>query len=316
MPLVHHSPTYVDNVPGILLTQVEEEQLCKQHENTLIMKFSAGIPRLSVIRDHIAAEWHLETPPAVGYLDPRHVTIHMGSTTDTNRALARMTNKVNNSLFRLFRWTPDFKIGKESSFVAVRVKFYDVPLHYYNVAALHILGSLLGNVVGIHPSTLELTQQVFAKVCNEMDVTKPFLDTLWIGTSRENGWSVPVEYEGNNSFCNYCGLLGHTVGLCKKKRQVNGTSSSDKNEDDKKNTTDSQEFKRKENNQWEVKGVASSSRPAGTKEGEATKKIQNTQQVNGILKRPSEPTKTSNPELGNFQAVEQTQESGREGPKA
>lgn len=72
IPLVHRSLTYTDNVPGILLTPVEEEQLCKQRENTLIMKFSAGIPCLPKIRDHIASEWQLEIPPAVGYLDPRH----------------------------------------------------------------------------------------------------------------------------------------------------------------------------------------------------------------------------------------------------
>lgn len=41
-----------------------------------------------------------------------------------------------------------------------------------------------------------------------MDVSKPFLDTIWIGTSKE---SVPLEYEGNHAYCEYCGLLGHTL---------------------------------------------------------------------------------------------------------
>lgn len=109
--LVHRSPTYVDNVPGLLLIALEEEQLCKQRENTLIMKFSSGIPRLQEIRDNIASEWQLENNPAVGYLDPRDVTLHMASVADSNRALARTTNKINNSLFRFFRWTPEFKIG-------------------------------------------------------------------------------------------------------------------------------------------------------------------------------------------------------------
>lgn len=55
-----------------------------------------------------------------------------------------------------------------------------------------------------------------------MDVSKPFIDTLWIGTSKEYGWSVSVEYEGNHAYCQYCGLLGHTIGLCKKKRTIQG----------------------------------------------------------------------------------------------
>lgn len=130
--LTRVAPAFVDNIPDVLFTSLEEDQLCKQRENTLIMKFSAGRPRLFEIRDHIAAEWQLETPLAVGVLDGRHVTLHMGSAADTKHALARETNKIKTSLFRLFRWSPDFK----SSYVAVWVKFFNLPLHYYNEAAL------------------------------------------------------------------------------------------------------------------------------------------------------------------------------------
>lgn len=98
VPLTHRAPTYIDHIPGIMFTSLEEEQLCKQHENTLIMKFSAGKPRIFKIREHVAAKWQLETLPAIGYLDPRHVTLHMGSTTDTNRALVRPSNKIKKSV--------------------------------------------------------------------------------------------------------------------------------------------------------------------------------------------------------------------------
>lgn len=78
-------------------------------------------------------------PPAVGVLHARHVTLHMGSVTDTNR------------------WSPDFDVGKESTIVVVWVKFFNLPLHYYNEGALYNLGSLLGKVLRIHDSTLALT---------------------------------------------------------------------------------------------------------------------------------------------------------------
>lgn len=101
-----------------------------------------------------------------------------GSTADTKRALAHTSNKVKTSLFRLFRQTLDFEMGKESSLAVVWVKFYNLPLHYFNEALLYKLGSLLGTVLHIHSSTLALTQQSFAKVCIEIDLAKPFLDTL------------------------------------------------------------------------------------------------------------------------------------------
>lgn len=127
--LAHRPISFIDNIPAVLFTDIEEDQLCRQRENTLIMKFSSGKPRLEEIRAHIASTWNLDAPPAVGYLDPLHVTINMASPADTRMALARPSNKINNSMFRLFRWTPDFEIGKESSIVAVWVKFYGLPLH-------------------------------------------------------------------------------------------------------------------------------------------------------------------------------------------
>lgn len=78
-----------------------------------------------------------------------------------------------------------------------------------------------------------------------MDVTQPFLDKLWIGTSKDNGWPITVEYEGNNALCNYCGLLGHTIGLGRKKCDVKGKSTT---VEKKKNKNDEHNSKKKKNN--------------------------------------------------------------------
>lgn len=99
----------------MVFSPVEIEQQNKARENTLIMKFSAGWPKLYEIRAYIAAEWELSSPPAIGLIDYRHVTIHMAFAADTQRGLSRPSSKVKNCLFRLFRWTPSFKIGKDSS---------------------------------------------------------------------------------------------------------------------------------------------------------------------------------------------------------
>lgn len=165
----------------------------------------------------------LSTGAYCSTLEPWYPTgggISRPQTRHTQPALACPSNKLNTSLFRLFRWSPDFKLGKNSTFVAVWVKFFNLPLHYYNESTLIRLGSTLGNILGVHKDTLNLTQRVFAKVCIEMDVTKPFFDPsdpIWIGTSKEQGWKIDLEYQGNPAYCTFCGLLWHTVGLCRNK---------------------------------------------------------------------------------------------------
>lgn len=100
------------------------------------MKFSASKSHLYDIQCHITWEWKLEMQPAVGVLDFRHVTRHMGSPSDTKGALARTSNKIKTSLFQLFRRTSGFEVGKENSLATVRVKLYNLPLHYFNEASL------------------------------------------------------------------------------------------------------------------------------------------------------------------------------------
>lgn len=133
--------------------------------------------------------------PAVGE-NPRHITLHMGSLADAKRALSRTSNKTKTSLFRLFKQTPEFEVGKDSSLAAVWVKLYKLPLHYFNEASLFKLGSLLGTVLRIHPVSWR-SRNNDMQSCIEMDVSKPFTKILWIGTSKEYGWEVSVEYEGN-----------------------------------------------------------------------------------------------------------------------
>lgn len=137
VPLTNRPHTYIDNTPAILFTQAEDELLRKQRENTFIMKFSGSYPNLYEIRCHIASEWKLEVQTAVGVIGPRHVTLHMGSSADAKRALAHTTNKIKTHLFRLFRWTPDFEIGRDSVYAAVWVKLCNLPLHYFNEAFLY-----------------------------------------------------------------------------------------------------------------------------------------------------------------------------------
>lgn len=84
-----------------------------------------------------------------------------------------------------------------------------------------------------------------------MDVSKTFVENLWIGTSKENGWMIDVEYIGNNTYCEYCSLLRHTIGLCRRKIQADGKLTVT---EEKKPA--SVGTKNKHNTEWVVKGRA------------------------------------------------------------
>ncbi|XP_012855090.1 PREDICTED: uncharacterized protein LOC105974520 [Erythranthe guttata] len=217
VPLANRTSSIVEQAPAVFFSPLEIDQLNKQVDNTLIMKFSAGRPSLQEIRSHINAEWNLAAEPAIGFLDPRHITIHMGSVGDAKLALSRNTNSIKNCMFRLFRWMPEFALGKDSNKVAVWVRFPKLPLPYFNVSSLERIGGALGTVLRADDRTLAFTHTNYARVCIEINVAHTLPEAIFVGSSKDEGWWQRIEYEGNHMYCSHCGLLGHLVGACRKK---------------------------------------------------------------------------------------------------
>lgn len=100
-----------------------------------------------------------------------------------------------------------------------------------------------------------------------------------------------MEYVGNNTYCSYCGLLGHTIGLCRRKSQADGKAVVVEHTT-KANMKNANPPKGKDNTQWVAKGVATTSHQAITPivgiihaEGSNTQNNQVPKQVE-VLKRP------------------------------
>lgn len=74
--------------------------------------------------------WGLSQPAVVGLLDPRHVMIHLSSHEDMVKAWTRESHIIDSSLFRLFRWSPDFHPRYESSLSAVWIRLPYLPLPF------------------------------------------------------------------------------------------------------------------------------------------------------------------------------------------
>lgn len=163
------------------------------------------------------------------------------------------------------------------------VKLHILPLYYYNESTLYRLGSTIGNVLRIHPDTRNLTQQVFAKLCIEMDVTKPFLDSIWIGTSKYHSWKIDLEYQGNQAFSTFCGLLGHTVGLCRKKQQILGKAVVDDKSD--KRTPNPKAPQTNRTSQWITKTTRLAKQTGETSDKHDASKPHGGPEPKGILKR-------------------------------
>lgn len=111
--------------------------------------------------------------------------IHLSFHEDMVKAWTRESHIIDSSLFRLFRWSPDFHPRYESSLSAVWIRLPYLPLPFLSPAYLKGLVGTFGRFLRADDRTLALAHPMFARVCVEMDVSQPLPSRVWVGPSKE-----------------------------------------------------------------------------------------------------------------------------------
>jgi hypothetical protein len=82
---------------------------------------------------------------------------------------------------------------------------------FYDESFLLALASTIGTPVRVDTNTLNVERGRFARICVEIDLTKPVVGKVWI-----NGHWYKVQYEGLHIICAACGCYGHVTRNCTK----------------------------------------------------------------------------------------------------
>lgn len=107
-------------------------------------------------------------------------------------------------------WTPNFDpMSASINKVAVWVRFSGLPLEYYDSKVLTFIGNRIGRTVRVDQNTLYLERGKYARLCVEVDLTKPLLAMFEL-----QGRFYSIEYEGLHLLCLSCGRFGHYVEGC------------------------------------------------------------------------------------------------------
>nr|POE74016.1 uncharacterized protein CFP56_71534 [Quercus suber] len=107
-------------------------------------------------------------------------------------------------------WEPDFRPATANvSSVAIWIRLNELPIEYYNEEALVQIGKSVGTVLRIDTHTASETRGRFARLCVQIDVTKPLVTGILIGKVEQS-----VSYEGIHRLCFDCGRVGHRRENC------------------------------------------------------------------------------------------------------
>ncbi|GAU41244.1 hypothetical protein TSUD_97790 [Trifolium subterraneum] len=107
-------------------------------------------------------------------------------------------------------WSPKFNAATatiDKTMVWIRIP--SLNLVYYDESVLWALASMVGNPVKVDLHTLRVARGKFARMCVEVDLTKPVVGRVGI-----NGDWYHVQYEGLHIICSQCGCYGHLLKDC------------------------------------------------------------------------------------------------------
>ncbi|KAL9679253.1 hypothetical protein QQ045_017109 [Rhodiola kirilowii] len=178
-----------EGVPMVTFTSAEYQAATQRLAHTLIAKFQIGRPPFEVVKQTFLGSWKIEGRITISSnWDDRHIVIILDSEKDVNAVLTSPLRRVGHTMFRLFRWTPDYNPKKESTTVTKWIRFPGLPMEMFDRAILRSIVSSFALFLDCDDRTKEMNSLSFARVCVELDVTKAVPNSVWINLPENKGF--------------------------------------------------------------------------------------------------------------------------------
>ncbi|CAN1172831.1 hypothetical protein LINPERHAP2_LOCUS30321 [Linum perenne] len=110
------------------------------------------------------------------------------------------------------KWSPSFNEEEPFQSILTWVRLPRLPIHYFNTTTVKRIGDHIGRTVRMDLATTESARGRFARVCVEIDITKPLLGKYMIEDKI-----LKIEYESLENLCYDCGMYGHKKEACPSK---------------------------------------------------------------------------------------------------
>ncbi|VFQ75956.1 unnamed protein product [Cuscuta campestris] len=173
------------DIPTIRFAATEIESLAKIDIFILVGKFSHGQPKWELIKKHFATQYILRGQVTIGWRDSRHVFLTYSNLQDCTKILLK-----------------------------------GLPIHFFDASVLALICKPIGKVLGVDLAILHKSKPHVARVRVEMNLLKPLIHNIFIGTSTEPGKEdegiyQSFEYERIPFYCTKCFKQGHATEKCK-----------------------------------------------------------------------------------------------------
>ena len=198
------------NGPNMRLSEKLKQQLCKPWSNALILKIMGRPHTLSFMITKLRQKWPLIGQWQLTDLEDGYFVARFQMVDDMEFVLTGGPWTITNQYLVVQKWRPNFVPGEEEiQRMPVWVRLSKLPMEWIDVDLLRNIGGMLGTTFKVDPITETQARGRFARICVEIDITKPLRGSLSVEDR-----CIHVEYENLGVICYSCGRMGHSKDGC------------------------------------------------------------------------------------------------------
>ncbi|KAK3185201.1 hypothetical protein Dsin_032487 [Dipteronia sinensis] len=186
-------------------------QLQKPWANALILKNMGRFHTLNYMISKLTQKWKLIGQWQLTDLGEGYFVARFQMKDDLEHVLTSGPWVIANQYLAVQRWQPNFVPGEDLvQSMPIWVRLSKLPLEWLDSELLWNIGGMLGIMCKVDPLTVNQARGRFARICVEIDISKPLVGTLYVEKR-----SVKVEYESLGRICFTCGRFSHSRDACR-----------------------------------------------------------------------------------------------------
>lgn len=202
--------------PTFKLSKKEENHIQEPWRQAVIVKLLGTKIGFKALEDRLRQMWVRNGIITMVDLGNEYFLVDLSNEEDYAKTLEEGPWLIYNHYLIVRRWTPNFDPMSESiETVAAWVRLSRLPIEYYDSKVLRAIGNQIGKTVRIDDHTLTQARGKYARLCVEVDLTKPLLAMFEL---QDRFYTV--EYEGLHLLCMNCGRFGHYMEGCPDKARA------------------------------------------------------------------------------------------------
>ncbi|CAN1152854.1 hypothetical protein LINPERHAP2_LOCUS19015 [Linum perenne] len=195
--------------PQIRFSEEEVKQFYKPWSKALVVRVLEKSFGYLGLRRRLEYLWAKGGRIQVSDLSNDYFLVRFSDVDDYHRAAFQGPWKMYDYYITVARWTPSFNEEEAIQKILTWVRLPKLPIHFFNHTAVNRIGNHIGKTIRMDLATAEGARARYARVCVEIDLSKPLLGKYMIGDRV-----FYVEYESIENICYECGFYGHKIGSC------------------------------------------------------------------------------------------------------